>query len=186
MIPTIHVISGPAGVGKSTTSKQLVQALSKSAYISGDAISHIPVNGRGKPWLCKETYDLTWKNILSLTRNLLEQDYDVVIDYVTFPSDVEWLVQQLTDLEFRLVFVVLLVDRSTLIARDQLRPSEAQMGERSLVLLEEFETCSDLKEQNKLYTQEYRREQVSEIVEELRKNPRFIWKGDYPNSDRDK
>ncbi|MGF6355473.1 Mrp family chromosome partitioning ATPase [Paenibacillus sp. 4624] len=53
MSRTVYVISGPAGVGKSTTSQQLVQALSKSAYISGDAISHIPVNGRGEPWLCK-------------------------------------------------------------------------------------------------------------------------------------
>lgn len=145
MSQTIYVISGPAGVGKSTTSQLLVQALSKSAYISGDAISHIPVNGRGKPWLCKETFDLTWKNILSLTRNLLEQDYDVVIDYVTFPSEVEWLVQQLTDFKFRVAYVVLLVDRSTLIARDQSRLADVQMGERSLVLLEEFETCSVFK-----------------------------------------
>ncbi|WP_308721957.1 AAA family ATPase [Paenibacillus polysaccharolyticus] len=181
MIPTIYVISGPAGVGKSTTSQQLVKTLSKSAYISGDAISHIPVNGRGKPWLCKDTFDLTWKNILSLTRNLLEQNYDIVIDYVTFPSEIEWLVQQLTNFQFRIVYVVLLVDRSTLIARDQLRPSEAQMGERSLDLLEEFETCSELKEQYKLYTQQYRREQVSEIVEELRNNLRFIWKGGHPS-----
>ncbi|MDT0122438.1 AAA family ATPase [Paenibacillus sp. RRE4] len=181
MSQTIYVISGPAGVGKSTTSQQLVQALSKSAYISGDAISQIPVNGRGKPWLCKETYDLTWKNILSLTRNLLEQDYDVVIDYVTFPSEIEWLVQQLTDFEFRVVYVVLLVDRSTLIARDQSRSADVQMGERSLVLLEEFETCSELKEQNKLYTQQYRREQVSEIIEEIQNNFRFILKGGHPS-----
>ncbi|WP_221791050.1 MULTISPECIES: hypothetical protein [Paenibacillus] len=114
---------------------------------------------------------------MSLTRNLLEQNYDVVIDYITFPSEIEWLVQQLTDFQFRVVYVVLLVDRSTLIARDKLRPSEAQMGERSLDLLKEFETCSELKEQYKLYTQLYRREQVSEIVEELRNNLRFIWKG---------
>lgn len=181
MSRTVYVISGPAGVGKSTISQQLVQALSKSVYISGDAVSHIPVNGRGKPWLCKETYDLTWKNILSLTRNLLEQDYDVVIDYVTFPTEVEWLTQQLTDFQFRVVYVVLLVDRTTLIARDQWRPTEAQMGERSLVLLEEFETCSELKEQNKLYTQHYTREQVSEIIEEIQNNLRFILKGGHPS-----
>ncbi|MCM3132133.1 hypothetical protein M3629_05015 [Paenibacillus polysaccharolyticus] len=179
MSRTVYVISGPAGVGKSATSQQLVQTLSKSAYISGDAISHIPVNGRGKPWLCKETYDLTWKNILSLTRNLLEQDYNVVIDYVTFPSEIVWLVQQLTGFQFRVVYVVLLVDRSTLITRDQLRHIDAQMGERSLVLLEEFEACSELKEQYKLYTQHYSREQVSEIIEDLRNNLRFIWKGEH-------
>lgn len=52
---TVYIISGPAGVGKSTTSKKLVQTLSRSAYISGDDISHIPVNGRGKPWLDRDT-----------------------------------------------------------------------------------------------------------------------------------
>lgn len=175
---TLYVISGPPGVGKSTTSQQLVQVLSKSAYISGDTISHIPVNGRGKPWGCKETYDLTWKNIYSLTRNLLEQDYDVVIDYVAFPSEVKRLVQQLTDLEFRLVYVVLLVDQNTLVSRDQSRAEEVRMGERSLVLLEEFETCPTLKEQTKLYTQHYKREQLTEIVEDIQNNPRFIWEGD--------
>ncbi|MFD2445482.1 hypothetical protein ACFSO7_16080 [Bacillus sp. CGMCC 1.16607] len=30
---TVYLLSGPAGVGKSTTSKQLVQKLPKSAYI---------------------------------------------------------------------------------------------------------------------------------------------------------
>jgi predicted AAA+ superfamily ATPase len=64
---TIYVISGPAGVGKSTTSKELVKTLERSAYISGDDISHIPVNGRGKPWLCQETLSLTWENVISST-----------------------------------------------------------------------------------------------------------------------
>ncbi|MBU5351124.1 AAA family ATPase [Paenibacillus silvae] len=178
MNKTIYMISGPPGVGKSTTSQQLVQTLSKSAYISGDDISHIPVNGRGKPWLCKETYDLTWKNILSITRNLLEQDYDVVIDYVTFPSEVEWLVQQLSNLEYQVVYVVLLADQSTLLNRDQLRPADQQMGERSLVLLEKFKMCSELKERYKLYTQQYSRELLCEIVEDIQHNPRFIWKGE--------
>lgn len=59
MINTVYVISGPAGVGKSTTSQRLVNQLDRSSYISGDDISHLPVNGRGKPWLDKDTADLT-------------------------------------------------------------------------------------------------------------------------------
>ncbi|WP_245697498.1 hypothetical protein [Paenibacillus oryzae] len=38
---SIYILSGPAGVGKSTTSKKLVQQLERSSYISGDVISHL-------------------------------------------------------------------------------------------------------------------------------------------------
>lgn len=92
---TVYIISGPAGVGKSTTSKRLVHSLERSSYISGDAISHLPVVGRGKPWLCEDTNRLTWTNIASLSHNLLQADYDVVIDYVTFPHEAAWLANEL-------------------------------------------------------------------------------------------
>jgi adenylate kinase family enzyme len=139
---TVYIISGPAGVGKSTTSEQLVRTLERSAYISGDDISHFPVNGRSKPWLCSETLNLTWENILSITMNLIKYNYDVVIDYVTFPRELDWFVEQLKDLELRIVYVVLLVDQETLIFRDSLRPKEFQMGERSIILLQEFKQSS--------------------------------------------
>ena len=37
-MPNLYVITGPAGVGKSTVSKKLAQNLSKSALIEGDEI----------------------------------------------------------------------------------------------------------------------------------------------------
>ena len=39
-MPNLYVITGPAGVGKSTVSKRLAQNLSKSALIEGDEIYH--------------------------------------------------------------------------------------------------------------------------------------------------
>jgi nucleoside-triphosphatase THEP1 len=50
----VYIISGPAGVGKSTTSKEIVKTLKNSAYISGDYVSHMHVNGRKKPCESKE------------------------------------------------------------------------------------------------------------------------------------
>lgn len=170
---TVYIISGPAGVGKSTTSKRLVQELDKSAYISGDDVSHIPVNGRGKPWLDKDTLDLTWKNILSLTKNLLDYGYNIVIDYVAFPKEVKWLSKELYNREIRIVYVVLLVDKETIIFRDGLRLEEEQMGQRSLILLEEFENDPDLLDKNKFYTHQYKEEQLPEIVEEIIKNDKY-------------
>jgi gluconate kinase len=130
----IYIVSGPAGVGKSTTSNKLVKKLTKSAYISGDDISHIPVNGRGKPWLCEDTHRLTWMNMLSLTKNLLMYDYSVVIDYVSFPDDVNWFASSLNDQNVEVKYVILLTDIDTLVNRDSSRPKEIQMGERSIIL----------------------------------------------------
>ncbi|MBW5444453.1 AAA family ATPase [Cohnella sp. CFH 77786] len=171
---TVYIISGPAGVGKSTTSQRLVKELNRSAYISGDDVSLIPVNGRGKPWLDKDTLDLTWKNILSITKNLLDYEYDVIIDYVAFPKEVQWLSQELIDRDIRIVYVVLLVDKETIIFRDQLRPVEFRMGDRSLILLTEFENEVELMDRYKLYTHLYKEEQLSEIIEEIVKNDKYI------------
>lgn len=171
---TVYIISGPAGVGKSTTSNQLVQTIARSAYISGDDISHIPVNGRGKPWLDRDTLDLTWRNIASLVQNLLDYQYDIVIDYVAFLEDVQWLAQQLKHREVKMVYVVLLVNRETIIYRDQLRPKENQMGDRSPILLEEFESSTKLQKENKLYTTNYSEEQLPEIIKEITTNDKYI------------
>jgi gluconate kinase len=170
---TVYIISGPAGVGKSTTSKRLVKRLERSSYISGDSISHLPVNGRGKPWLCKETLKLTWINILSLTRNLLDYNYDVVIDYVTFPLEANWLATELNDEDVRIVYVVLMVDQETIINRDQSRDPSIQMGERSVILLNELkEALQD--DRNILNTQQYGVEEVDVVINDILNNKRFL------------
>lgn len=171
---TIYFISGPAGVGKSTTAEKLVKAIEKSAYISGDDISHIPVNGRGKPWLCSHTLNLTWENILSVTRNLLKYNYDVVIDYVTFPKELNLFVKQIKDIDIRIIYVVLLVDQETLVRRDSQRPPEDQMGERSIDSLKEFNESSI----DKRYVIDTSNENINElesIINEIKTNKRFIF-----------
>ena len=173
MTRTVYIISGPAGVGKSTTSKKLVELLDRSSYISGDNISHLPVNGRGKPWLCQETKKLTWINILSLVKNLLDFNYDVVIDYVTFPSEANWLVTELESKKVRIVYVVFMVDQETIIKRDQSRDHSIQMGERSVILLNQFrEALKD--ERHILNTQEYSVDQIDQVIKEIMSNNRFL------------
>lgn len=170
---TVYIISGPAGVGKSTTSQKLVERLERSSYISGDDVSHLPVNGRGKPWLCQETHKLTWANISCIAKNLLDYNYDVVIDYVTFPSEAKWLVTELKDKNVRIVYVVLMVDHETIINRDQSRDPSIQMGERSIILLNEFiEAMQD--NSNVINTQEYSKDQIDKVIEEILKNNQYI------------
>lgn len=88
---TVYILSGPAGVGKSTTSCALLKALNNCAYISGDDVSHMHVRGRQKPWESKSELALIWSNILSLTQNFVRNRINVVIDYVTFPDEANWL-----------------------------------------------------------------------------------------------
>ncbi|WP_246188077.1 AAA family ATPase [Paenibacillus tengchongensis] len=135
---TVYLLSGPAGVGKSTTSSALVSALKNSAYISGDDVSHMHVSGRQKPWESKSETSLIWNNIFSLTQNFIQNGIDVVIDYVTFPGEAFWLKDKLKELTQNVVYVVLWTDPENLLKRDQLRLPEQQMGDRCLALIKEF------------------------------------------------
>lgn len=170
---TVYIISGPAGVGKSTTSEKLVKSLDRSAYISGDDISHLPVNGREKPWLSESTVVLTWKNIISLTKNLIDADFDVVIDYVTFPYNLDFVKAELKDYKTDIVYVVLMVELNELIYRDRLRPAEIQMGERSIILHREFEEAM-ISNNHILNTSDYSAEELEEIIELIKTDTRFF------------
>jgi tRNA uridine 5-carbamoylmethylation protein Kti12 len=173
MRSTVYILSGPAGVGKSTTAKHLVNSLERSAYISGDDISHMPVNGREKPWLNEQSLRLIWKNISSLTNNLIDAEFDVVIDYVTFPRELRWFIKELKVKNIRIIYVVLMVDVETLRYRDQLRPVENQMGERSSILLHEFkEALADQK--HILHTNQFSTVHLEDIIQEIKSNSEYV------------
>jgi len=168
----VYILSGPAGIGKSTTAKALVKEFSHSAYLSGDYISHMHVNGRKKPWLCKKEIALIWDNILSLTKNFLTYGNDVVIDYVTFPHEAKWLHENLANFNTEVIYVVLWTDPDTLIKRDQLRKPEHQMGERCLILVEEF-LESDLDKKHMLDTSQLTTQDIPLVLDEIIHNPDY-------------
>lgn len=134
----MYIVSGPAGVGKSTTAQKLTEELNKSAYISGDIISHMPVSGREKLWESNKAQELIWENIISLTNNFLAADYDVIIDWVAFWKDVKKYTSQWIELGIEVRFVILWADEDIHLKRDSQRPTQSQMGERVLILRNEF------------------------------------------------
>lgn len=166
----VYIISGPAGVGKSTTSKELVKTLKNSAYISGDYISHMHVNGRKKPWESQEEVSLIWDNILSLTKNFLRYGNDVVVDYVTFPQEAKWLSDNLKSLNVEVNYVVLLTDNETLVSRDNMRKPEHRMGERCLILVDEF-IESELDEKHIFNTS--KNTPITHVVNEIMNNAKY-------------
>ncbi|WP_170318281.1 AAA family ATPase [Paenibacillus thalictri] len=169
---TVYILSGPAGVGKSTTAEALTKSLNHSAYISGDDVSHMHIGGRQKPWESEEELRLIWNNILSLARNFVQFGNDVVIDYVTFPQEASWLREKVRDLHVRVVYVVLWTDPETLLSRDQMRIPEHRMRERCLILIEEFKQ-SDLNAKHLLDTGSFTTAQMNQYVEEIKNNSGF-------------
>jgi len=168
----VYIVSGPAGVGKSTTSSALVNALQNSAYISGDQVSHMHIQGRQKPWQSESEQSLIWSNILSLTQNFVRQGIDVVIDYVTFPNEVYWLKDKLKDLTANVIYVVLWTDPDTLLKRDQERLAKHQMGDRCLILMEEFRQ-SELNKKHLLDTSRIDAPALHQVIDEIRSNRQY-------------
>jgi ABC-type polysaccharide/polyol phosphate transport system ATPase subunit len=136
---TIYLISGPCGVGKSTVSKILTQMIKPSAMIVGDYIIFMFGDGSEPPW--EERLHLTWKNILALTRNFIQHDFNVIIDFVV-EDELEWFCNQISDLDVRLKFIVLRANKETLIERLGKR-GDTDLVDRSLYLLNQMESTTD-------------------------------------------
>lgn len=84
---TLYVITGPAGVGKSTISKEMAESLEKSVLIEGDDIYHHVVGSYTSPWKEGNHLDLFWNVSINTIRTYLEAGYDVVYNYIIEPLD---------------------------------------------------------------------------------------------------
>ena len=129
----IYLLTGPAGVGKSTISKLIATNLEKSVLIEGDEIYHLVVGGYVSPWKNGNHLSLFWQNCKSIIANSIRSGYDVVFNYILDKKQVLDIKQTFSNCQIK--FVCLMVDEKTIVERDKLRPSDCQMGERSLILL---------------------------------------------------
>ena len=136
----LYLITGPAGVGKSTISRKVAETLEKSVLIEGDEIYNFFVGGRIKPWFENAPIDLFWNNCIYLIKSYLENGYDVVFNYIIKPDMFKKLETIFKD--YNINFKVLLTDKETIVKRDKERPIDCQMGERSLILLQQFIDCN--------------------------------------------
>lgn len=132
----LFIITGPAGVGKSTVSKKIAELRNKSALIEGDEIYHQVVGGYVSPWKEGNHLELFWKICIDTIVNYLESGYDVVFNYIVRLDNLEMLKNKFE--KYNIKFVVLMVDEETLLKRDKERPLDWQMGDRCIVLLNSF------------------------------------------------
>lgn len=136
---TLYLVTGPAGVGKSTISKILATSSKKSCLIEGDDVYHLVVGGYQSPWKKGNHLDLFWSQSVALIESALDFGYDVVFNYIIMKDSFDKLLNRLAGRKVKIKFVLLVASEKSLLERDAQRPEDCQMGERVLVLLREFE-----------------------------------------------
>lgn len=164
----LYLITGPAGVGKSTISKILAENKTKSALIEGDQIYHFVKGGYISPWLEGNHLDVFWENSIDTIKNFLKRDYDVVFNYIIDKNKLHTLATIFADVEVK--FVVLMVDEETIVKRDKERTLDWQMGERSIVLLNEFKNDG----YDDKYILDTSNLSIEDTAKEIEENRRFI------------
>ena len=132
----LYIITGPAGVGKSTISKEIAKPKAKSALVEGDEIYNQVIGGYIHAWKEGNHLDTFWKICISTIKTYLEDGFDVVFNYIVTPNQIKMIKENFKD--YKIKFVVLLVDENTLLSRDKQRPEDCQMKERCITLLNEF------------------------------------------------
>lgn len=165
---TLYLITGPAGVGKSTISKEIANNKNKSVLIEGDDIYHQVVGGYIQAWKEGNHLDTFWKICLNSIETYLADGYDVIFNYIITPKDLETLNNKFKN--YIIKFIVLLVDEKTLLLRDKERPKDCQMKERCITLLNSFKNKS-YNTDNILDTTDLSIEETINIIE---KENRFI------------
>jgi broad-specificity NMP kinase len=161
---SIYLISGPLGVGKSTTSKELARIVQQSVLISGDHLLHMLKEEA--PWA--ERLSITWINILALTRNFIQHGYHVIIDFVV-EGELEWFCRQALDLNAGVKYVVLRADKEIITERLHKR-GDPESLERSLFLLNQMEKTPF----NKPFMYDTAHKQPEEIAVDIVNDPRTL------------
>ena len=92
----LYVITGPAGVGKSTISRKIAEASSKSALIEGDDLYAQIVGGYVDPWEEGNYLDTFWRLSLSSIRIYLDDGFDVVFNYIISPGQLNMIRKERT------------------------------------------------------------------------------------------
>lgn len=165
-MPNLYIITGPAGVGKSTLSRKLAELKNKSVLIEGDDIYHHVVGGYIQAWKEGNHLETFWKVCLETINIYLKDGFDVVFNYIINPSSLKQIQEKFKN--YTIKFIVLLVNEETLLLRDSERPEDCQMKERCITLLNNFKNMN-YSEANILDTSNLSIEASVDIIEKSNK-----------------
>ena len=123
--------------------------------------------GYVSPWKEGNHLAVIWENDIAIISNFLKNGYDVVFNYIIKNDRFNLLKNQFPNIDIK--FVVLMVDEETIVKRDKSRAIDCQMGERSLILLNEFKKSNF---DNK-YILDTSNLSIQETLDEIDSNDRF-------------
>ena len=132
----LYIITGPAGVGKSTISKKIAKNSNKSVLIEGDFIYSQVIGGYVSAWKEGNHLEVFWDICLNMIETYLSYGYDVIFNYIVTPKILEKIKGKFKN--YNTKFIVLLTDEKTILERDKNRPEDCQMKERCIILLNNF------------------------------------------------
>ena len=165
----LYLITGPAGVVKSTISQILARKSKKSVLIEGDDIYHQVISGYKSAWEEGNHLQVFWKICENMIDTYLSYDYDVIFNYIFNVENFQMFNEKFE--KFSKKFVILITDEETIVKRDLERPLDCQMGERSLILLRNFK--------NKPFDRKYYLDtsnlSIEETVCEIESNNSYIF-----------
>ena len=161
----LYIITGPAGVGKSTISKRLATLKEKSVLIEGDDIYGQVIGSYVSAWKDGNHLDVFWKVCIDMINTYIENGYDVVFNYIVTPDVLKKIKERFS----RFKFVILITDEDELLKRDLLRPEDCRMRERCVVLLNNFKNNN----YDKDYMLDITKLSVDEVIEHLEKDDKF-------------
>ena len=167
-MPNLYIVTGPAGVGKSTISKEIAKNIQKSVLIEGDAIYSQVVGGYVSAWKEGNHLDVFWDICLNMIETYLSYDYDVIFNYIVTPNILNKIKSRFKN--YNTKFVVLLTNEKTILERDANRPLNCQMKERCIILLNNFKNYG-FSNNNILDTSDI---SIKETVEILENDNRFV------------
>ena len=164
----LYIITGPAGVGKSTISKKLANISNKSVLIEGDEIYSQVIGGYVSAWKEGNHLEVFWEICLNMIETYLSYGYDVIFNYIVNPNILKKIQNRFKN--YTTKFVVLLTDEETILRRDSNRPEDCQMKERCIVLLNSFKN----KNFDKNHILDTTNLSINETVDIIQNNSTFI------------
>jgi guanylate kinase len=141
----ICLITGPAGSGKSSTTKALARKFKRSAVIEVDTLRAMVIGGYVRPWPYNEEVDLqlslSAKNACDMAANFMEKGFNVFIDDVVGKKLLAQYSNFFKDKNFQTF--LLLPSVESLLNRFEDRGDNKELRERTVELHKQFSEKKD-------------------------------------------